>query len=146
MTWWKLPFSAEPYRYTLFLLLSLPLAVCSLLDGGAGQRRVSALLLRRPSGHSRFRGLVAAPLDAVALLVAGYCWLGVLLNVAFPARPLFGQSGEYRDSWGGPTLAGAWGVHAVAGIAFWLAVPWILRGYVALWCRIAGESRPVPVA
>ena len=78
------------------------------------------------------------PLDAVSLAVAGYCWLGVLVNLVYPVRPLLGMSGEYRDSWGGPTLAGAWAVHAVAGIAFWLLVPWLLRGYVALWHRIAG--------
>ncbi|MEU6430963.1 hypothetical protein ABZ860_34115 [Microbispora sp. NPDC046973] len=57
----------------------------------------------------------------------------------YPARPLFGLSGEYRASWGGPMLAGAWAVRALAGIALWLIVPWMLRGYMALWRRIAGS-------
>lgn len=43
--WWKLPLSGEPYRYTLFLLPSLPLAVWSLLDCGSAQHRVAAVLL-----------------------------------------------------------------------------------------------------
>jgi hypothetical protein len=138
MPWWKLPVSSEPYRYTLFLLASVPLAVWSLVDRGAVQRRAAALLLGHESALSRVRGLAAVPLDAVWLVVAGYCWLGVVLNVAYPIRSLFGGDSEYRDAWGGPTLAGAWAVHAIGGIVFWLLVPWVLRGYAALWRRIAG--------
>src|SRR5258706_16347444 len=138
MRWWKLPLFGEPYRYTLFLLLSIPLAVWSLFDRGAAQRRVAALLLAQKPAFSRVRGFAAVPLDAVLLVVAGYCWFGVVLNVAYPARLLLGSDSEYRDDWGGPTLAGAWAVHALAGIAFWLLVPWVLRGYAALWRRIAG--------
>jgi len=138
MRWWKLPVSGEPYRYTLFLLASVPLAVWSLFDRGAVQRRVAALLLGWEPAFSRVRGLASVPLDAVSLVVVGYCWLGVVLNVAYPARSLFGSDSEYRDDWGGPTLAGAWAVHALSGIAFWLLVPWVLRGYAALWRRIAG--------
>ena len=138
MRWWRLPFSGEPYRYTLFLLLSVPLAVWSLFDRGAAQHRVAARLLGHKPTFSRIRGGAAVPLDVVSLVVVGYCWLGVVLNVAYPARPLLGMNGEYRDAWGGPTLAGAWAVHALGGIAFWLLVPWVLRGYAALWQRIAG--------
>ena len=32
----------------------------------------------------------------------------------------------------------AWAVHALGGVAFWLIVPWVLRGYLALWRRIVG--------
>jgi hypothetical protein len=138
MRWWKLPLSGEPYRYTAFLLLSLPLAVWSLVDRGTAQRKVAAILLAHKPALSRVRGLAAVPLDAVALAVVGYGWVGVLVNVAYPVRPLLGMSGHNRDAWGGPTLAGAWAVHALAGIAFWLLVPWLLRGYAALWRRIAG--------
>jgi len=138
MRWWKLPFSGEPYRSTLFLLLSVPLAVWSLLDRGAAQQRVAAPLLGHKPALSRIRGLAAVLLDVVSLVVVGYCWLVVVLNVAYPVRPLLGMNGEYRDAWGGPTLAGAWAVHALGGLAFWLLVPWMLRGYVALWHHIAG--------
>jgi hypothetical protein len=138
VTWWRLPFSGEPYRYTLFLLLSVPLAVWSLLDRGSAQHRVAAVLLALKPALSRVRGLAAVPLDLVSLVAVGYCWLGVVLNVAYPARPLLGMNGEYRDAWGGPTLAGAWAVHALGGIAFLLLVPWVLRGHVALWRRLMG--------
>ncbi len=134
----RLPFTAEPYRCTLFLLLSVPLALWSLVDGGAAQRRAAAALLSVEPAPSRWRGLAAVPLDLVALVVAGYCWTGVLINVVYPIRPVLGMDGEYRDAWGGPTLAGAWAVHAVGGLVFWLVVPWVLRGYVALWRRITG--------
>lgn len=136
MRWWRLPFTGEPYRSTLFLLLSVPLALWSLVDRGAGQRRVAAALLSLHPAPSRWRGLAAVPLDLVALAVAGYCWTAVLLNVVYPIRPLLGMDGEYHDAWGGPTLAGAWAVHALGGLAFWLLVPWVLRGYVAVWRRV----------
>jgi hypothetical protein len=58
--------------------------------------------------------------------------------VVYPIRPLLGMDGEYRDAWGGPTLAGAWAVHALGGLAFWLLVPWVLRAYATLWQRITG--------
>ncbi|MDG6100888.1 hypothetical protein Daura_01860 [Dactylosporangium aurantiacum] len=135
MRWWRLPFSGEPYRRTLFLLLSVPLAVWALADRGAAQRRAAGALLESEPAPTRLRGLAAVPLDLVTLVVAGYCWTGVLLNVAYPIRPLLGMDGEYRDAWGGPTLAGAWAVHALGGVGFWLLVPWILRGYAALWRR-----------
>jgi hypothetical protein len=138
MRWWRLPFTGEPYRGTLFLLLSVPLAVWALVDRGAAQRRVAGVLLGREPVRSRGRGLAAVPLDLVALVVAGYCWTGVLLNVVYPIRPLLGMDGEYRDAWGGPSLAGAWTVHALGGLGFWLVVPWVLRGYAALWRRITG--------
>jgi hypothetical protein len=138
MPWWKLPFTGEPYRISLFLLLSIPLAIWSLVDRGAAEQRVAGALLERRPVLSRVRGLAAVPLDLVALVVAVYTWTGVLVNVVYPIRPLLGMSGEYHDSWGGPTLAGAWAVHALGGLAFWLVVPWILRGYAALWRRIAG--------
>jgi hypothetical protein len=138
MRWWKLPLSGEPYRCTLFLLLSLPLVIWSLVDGGAVQRKMAAALLGRSSALSRWRGLAATPLDLVTLAVAGYLWLGVVLNLAYPARPLLGMNGDYSDAWGGPTLAGAWAVHALGGVALWLLVAWVLRGYAALWRRVAG--------
>lgn len=136
MRWWRLPFSGEPYQRTLFLLLSVPLAVWALVDRGAAQRRAAGALLGAEPALSRLRVLAAVPLDLVTLVVAGYCWTGVLLNVVYPIRPLLGMDGEYRDAWGGPTLAGVWAVHALGGLGFWLLVPWVLRGYAALWRRV----------
>jgi hypothetical protein len=134
--WWSLPLSAEPYRSTLFLLLSVPLALWSLFDRGAAQQRLARRLIAFDPTPSRVRPIAALPLDAVALVVVGYVWIGVVVNLAYPARTTFGMSGDYSDSWGGPTLAGAWAVHALGGVVFWLVVPWLLRAYLALWRRI----------
>ena len=78
------------------------------------------------------------PVDLVALVVAGYCWTGVLLNVAYPIRPLLGMDGEYRDAWGGPTLAGAWAVHALGGRASGCSSRGCCADTLALWRRITG--------
>jgi hypothetical protein len=138
MPWWRLPLSSEPYRYTLFLVVSVPLALWAIVDGGGAQRRVAVRLLRREPRLSRVGGLAAVPVDIVALTVAGYCWVGVVVNVLYPDRYILGMGEDYSNSWGGPTLAGAWAVHAIGGFAFWLIVPWILRGYVAVWRRVVG--------
>ena len=135
-----LPFSAEPYRSTLFLLISIPLAVWALADGGRAQQGAARKLLKHDVRATRVRGIAAVLLDIAALVVIGYWWLGVVLNVAYPIRPLLGMNGEYRDAWGGPSLAGAWAVHAAGGLVFWLTVPWLLRGYAALWRRIVGTG------
>jgi hypothetical protein len=136
--WWRLPFRPDTYRSTVFLLISVPVGVAAVIDGGAVQRRAARRLLRLDAGRSRVRGLLGVPLDLVALAVIGYCWIGVIVNVLYPLRPVFGLSGDYRGSWGGPTLVGAWAVHAVAGLAFWLLVAWLLRGYAGLWRRLVG--------
>ena len=44
----------------------------------------------------------------------------------------------YRDAWGGPTLAGAWAVHAVLALALVPVGLWLLRGLTALERRLAG--------
>ncbi|GAA0716168.1 hypothetical protein Drose_36210 [Dactylosporangium roseum] len=47
---WRLPASGEPYRSTRLLLLSVPLAILALLDRGADQHKVTALLpARKPA-------------------------------------------------------------------------------------------------
>jgi hypothetical protein len=64
-----------------------------------------------------------------------YLWSLVPINLAYPLRP--GTMGSYQDSWGGPTLAGAWAVHAAGGPAMLLAAPWAARGGAVLQGRLA---------
>jgi hypothetical protein len=61
----------------------------------------------------------------------------LLLSLPLPVRSQLGSNGEYRDAWGGPTLAGAWAAHALGAIASWLLALWVLRGWTARWRRIA---------
>jgi hypothetical protein len=60
-----------------------------------------------------------------------------LLSLPLPISSRHGTSGEYRDAWGGATLAGAWAVHALGAIASWLLALWVPCGYTARWRRIA---------
>lgn len=65
--------------------------------------------------------LVRLPLDAVVFVVAAYIWLLLPVNWAFPLRPDTDPS-SLRTAWGGPTLAGAWTVHAVGATLVFLVV------------------------
>jgi hypothetical protein len=59
--------------------------------------------------------LLALPLDAVVFVVLGYLWLLLPMNLLYPLRlALFDETAA--DAWGGPTLAGAWVVHALGGL------------------------------
>jgi hypothetical protein len=74
--------------------------------------------------------LLSLPLDLASLALLGYLCLGVLLNLAYPLRP--GTLDTYQHSWGGPTLAGAWAVHAAGGLVFLLVTPWAVRATTRL--------------
>jgi hypothetical protein len=98
----------------------------------AARLRAAALRLLRlrlagpPDGPPAGAGLVRhalldLPLALVGGAVSAYLWLVLLLNVGFPVRT--GTSAEeLADSWGGPSLAGAWAVHAVGGVLVFLLV------------------------
>jgi len=86
------------------------------------------LLIRRPPRATAPRPdvttgavLLRLPLDAVAFVIAAYVWLLLPVNWAFPLRPDVGQE-PLRDTWGGPTLAGAWAVHALGATLAFLVV------------------------
>lgn len=135
--WWRIALTSEPYRRTVFLVVAIPTAVLSVFDGGRAQQRLAAVLMDRTVGRHRFRALLAVPVDALALVIIGYCWSIVLLNIAYPARPLIGMDGDYSHAWGGPTLAGAWALHGIlGGLGFLMLTPWLVRGFTALWVRL----------
>lgn len=131
--WWRLPFTADPWRRTAYVLLAPLTSLIALADGGRLCRRLAAGLLGRRVRATRPRALLDLPVGLLALLVTGYLWLLVVLNLGYPLRPVLGMDGSLDNAWGGPTMAGAWAVHAGAGglPALFLA-PWILRGLNAL--------------
>ena len=102
---------------------------------------LTLLLLRRPlPGRPGRLLLVRLPLDAVAFAVAAYVWVLLPVNWAYPLRPDVGDE-PLRDTWGGPTLAGAWAVHAIgATLVFLLVGVPILNGVALLQQRFA--TRP----
>jgi hypothetical protein len=137
--WWRLPFTAEPWRRTVWVLLAPPAALIAVADGGRLQRRLAAALTGRDVRRTRLRGLLALPLDLLTLGITWYGWAIAALNLAYPLRWLIGMGGSYEDAWGGPTFAGAWAFHAVfGGLTFLFLMPWILRGANRLQLRVLG--------
>lgn len=137
--WWRLPFTKQPWRLSLYIVLAAPATIIGLGDGGRLRRRLAEALLSRTIKARRFRGLCCLPLDLLAVVVMVYAWLIVVLNLAYPARWLIGMGGSTSNSWGGPTMLGAWAFHAVfGGLTFLFAMPWILKGITWLQIRALG--------
>jgi hypothetical protein len=138
-------------RRALYPLLALPAGVAGLAMTVLGMRRragssqrvlLHRLLDERVGGtaaeHRVTRFLVLAlPLNLGAFVPAAYLWLVLVLNIGYPLRgDTTPQS--LRESWGGPTLAGAWALHAVGGALVFLLVGLpVLAGLAWLQGRLA---------
>ncbi len=143
--WWQAPLVADTWRRTLYILLAVPVSLAALglaLVGRAAaaarlQRRLADRLLEprldgdtavgRPIRHA----LASLPLNLAALVVTGYLWVGVPMNLLYPLRP-----GSESTDWGGPSLAGRWAVHALGGLVMLYAVCWAVRGLTRLQARL----------
>ena len=113
-----------------YMLAVLPAALVS-LTGVPVQAALARRLLRiepAPRGRVKtiFYAALSLPLSAVSPALAGYGWAIVVLNLLYPARPLIGMGGTLDDAWGGPTLGGAWAVHALGGLVMLLFMPLVL--------------------
>ncbi len=102
-------------RSAVYELLALPLAFTRVRT----RLRVPRRLLSEPVGAHKLspvRCLVQSVLSGgVGLLGWFLMLLSVLVLVRGLAYPLVAADG-HQNSWGGPTLAGAWLVHAVLGV------------------------------
>lgn len=117
-------------RSAVYELLAVPLA----LTRARTRLRVPRRLLREPVGAhtvSPVHCLIHSVLSGGAGLLG---WFLTMLSVLVPVRGLAYPlvAGDYENSWGGPTLAGAWVVHAVLGV---LIVP-VLVAMIALLGRL----------
>ncbi|WP_157080179.1 hypothetical protein [Thermobifida cellulosilytica] len=134
----RLPFQGSTWRRTLYAIISPLVGVCLLVVAVFGGHRTAARVRRqlavslldaspgraaptwpRVVGH----GLVSLPFDILAAVFAGYGWAIVVLNIAYPIRLLAEPDVATltAGAWGGPSLAGAWLVHALGGlVALWL--------------------------
>ncbi|MGK5552052.1 hypothetical protein ACSNOI_10595 [Actinomadura kijaniata] len=128
-----------------YALVALPAGVVS-LAGGRAQVRLARRLLG-VEAHGAARGRVAAhaaaslPLGLLSTVVTGYGWLVVALNLLYPLRPLVGMGdGSYEDAWGGPTLAGAWAVHAAGGVGVAVVTVLLALGFARLQERQARRA------
>jgi hypothetical protein len=139
--WWAMPFSADTWRRTVYILLALPASLAFVLLASLGRYRAVARwqngLTRRylspctgqPPARSTAGKVIAhtvlsLPLNLVSVLLTASLWLLVPINIAYPLRP--GTMDSYQRSWGGPTLAGAWAAHAAAGVAVLFLAPWVV--------------------
>lgn len=131
---WRTPYSMDTLRRFGSALFAVPLAVL----GIARSRRARSLL-----------SLPVAALSTFLTVALG--WL-VLINVlAYPFRAYLGVPNEtrdiwsdhYSDSWGGPTLAGAWATHAALALVVGVpAVAWAVRGLGMLQHRLTARAVP----
>lgn len=141
------PFRAATWRRLAYILLACPVGLlCSalaLVGGPAGriQARLANLLLdagidvrRRHRLRAFTLAVLSAPINLAAVVISFYFWLVVVLNLGYPLRP----HNDYKTAWGGPTLAGAWALHAVlGGVVFLFITAWTMRGLTALQARLA---------
>jgi hypothetical protein len=135
-TWWKLPFTADPWRRTRYIALAVPAAVIALADGGRLQQRNVRRLGREVTAY-RLRGLLALPVAWIGFVVTLYGWSIAVLNLGYPIRWVIGLGGDYSTAWGGPTFAGAWAFHAATGgLVALFAMPWIVSGITSLHLRL----------
>ncbi|MFI6865743.1 sensor domain-containing protein [Nocardia sp. NPDC050406] len=121
---------------------------------------VRARVLRRTL-RTRFDvrepGLGRVVLHTVLAATVGLvAWFVVFLAAIAAVRGIFYPlvtSGDYENSWGGPTLAGAWAVHAALGVGLLPVWTALLAGIGCvqrlLAQRLLGRSGPwwpIPVA
>ncbi|MGI5404788.1 hypothetical protein ACQEVG_36070 [Streptomyces sp. CA-135486] len=93
---------------------------------------VSAARLMRTVLRGHFAAVPVALLGMGLGLVA---WFIILISTQAAVNgalyPLL-DAHDYQNSWGGPTLAGAWAAHAALAVPILVAAVWLLRGLVAL--------------
>lgn len=152
--WWRMPFSVDTWRRTLYILLALPVGLVALLAALLGGYRAAARLQRglacrylplrsgepAPSdtaGRVLAHTVLSLPLNLGSLALTAYLWSLVPANLAYPLRP--GTMDSYQHSWGGPSLAGAWAVHAAGGVVFLFATPFVVKGITWLQGRLTGR-------
>lgn len=123
-----------------YTLAALPAALASLTGAPVQASLARRLLDVEPKRSGRFptilHALLSVPLNVLSLLLVGYGWSIVVLNLLYPGRWLIGIGGTLDDAWGGPTLAGAWAVHALGGLVMLALMPVILRALTALHTRL----------
>ena len=148
-----------------YMLLGLPLSVAALMMGAVGRGHTAmcweARLSFRATGHRlrhdpRRGGVVehvvrTLPGAIVGAILSSFAvWL-LAINVGFPARSgftwwdrlhLFSVSANAADSWGGPTLAGAWAVHAAGALVIAAVLSWPLLWLAQARARSAARSFP----
>jgi hypothetical protein len=114
---------------------ALPIGIYALVVAATGRRiqatralvdPLPSLLLPAVSHPVERRSLrfalLSLPVNAVAFVLAGYVWLIPVVNLGYPLRPDVSTESLRHGTWGGPTLAGAWAVHAVGAVLIFVLI------------------------
>ncbi len=133
-------FGRTLFLRTAYMLAALPAALVSLtgapVQGSLARRLLNVEAAPRGRFQTILHAVLSVPLNAASLLVVSYGWAIVVLNLLYPGRRLIGMGGTLDDAWGGPTLAGAWAVHALGGLVMLLLMPFVLKCLTALHPRL----------
>ena len=146
-------FGAPMWRSVMYGLLSPPAGIGSLLLTLIGAHQAAARLQRGladrwlhrfpapPQGGDRWGRVVTQALLTAMLGVL--CWLLVALAGPNTVRNVllypFTDGDEVARAWGGPTLGGAWAVHAALALLLLPVALWLLRGLTGLQGRLAAR-------
>jgi hypothetical protein len=150
---WAETFGAPMWRSLAYGVLSLPAGIASLLLALVGAHRAAGRLqrgladrwLRRPltppQNRDRWSRVLLQALLASTLGVV--CWLLVALAGPNTVRNVLlypiTDGHEVARAWGGPTLAGAWAVHAALGLLLLPVELWLLRALTGLQGRLTAR-------
>lgn len=136
-------------RSALYCASLLPLALGAVVVAAAGRARATnywwrwlrtRVLGQPPAQATRvpgYPGLVGHAL--LSLLLGAAACVPLAIEAVFVARGVFyglADPGPYTDSWGGPTRAGAWLAHFLAGAPFAIAGLFALIGIAAAHQRL----------
>jgi hypothetical protein len=109
-------------------------------------RRLAGLTASAAPAKGRLTShlLLSLPVDVLVFAVAGYIWLLLPMNLLYPVRlAIFDES--HAGSWGGPTMAGVWAVHAAGSLViFTVAVP-LIAGLVQAQLWVASRTLADPL-
>jgi hypothetical protein len=150
---WSWTFGAAMWRSLLYGLLSLPAGIAALLlalvggHGAAGRLQSGLagrwldLSLTPPHGrHSWGRVVIHALLTAMIGLV---CWVLVALAGPNTVRNVLlypiTDGDDVARAWGGPSVAGAWAVHAALALLILPVELGMLRGLTILQGRLTAR-------
>ncbi|MEV0298492.1 hypothetical protein [Nocardia sp. NPDC050710] len=139
-------------RWAAYALAALPISLAPVAVRLRVPRRLLGVRIT-PRELTPGRVTAHSGLGAASGLVAWFlAFLAVVAAVRGIAYPLVAAN-DYENSWGGPTLAGAWVVHALLGVGLLPAWTAVLAGLGAIQVRLAGRLLgragppwPVPVS
>ncbi|MFI1916679.1 hypothetical protein [Nocardia sp. NPDC020380] len=139
-------------RAGYYALLALPDAFAPTGVRARVTRRVfrSRFELQEPgAGRAAAHSILAAAVGLIAWFAVFLAALAAVRGVLYPVV----AAHEYQNSWGGPTLAGAWAVHAVLAVGllplWWFLVAGLGVLQLRLTQRLLGRTGPwwpIPVA